>query len=140
MSAILACGSATSRARPDMPASMNTDSRRKASAEFHAKRKADGWKKVTVWLDPEALFKVDALRKAAGSADEVHRQAIKAWPGPGAAGELQQPAKPKAPKPSKAKPAAASSPPSVSVPLAGTFERKPMQKSPAARRPERGRS
>lgn len=93
-----------------MPApTMNTDSRRKASADFHAKRKAEGWRKVTVWLSPEAVAKVDALKKAAGSADDVHRQAILAWPGPGAppmVPQVKPKVAPKAEKPAAKSPAA----------------------------------
>jgi hypothetical protein len=67
-----------------MPPRMNSESRRKASAKFHAERKAAGWRKATIWLDPESVARVDALKSSVGGADEVHRQAIKAWAGPGA--------------------------------------------------------
>lgn len=61
---------------------MNTDSRRKASATYHAKRKAGGLKKVTLWLSPEARFKLDALKAVAGSKDRAANDAIVAWSGP----------------------------------------------------------
>lgn len=40
---------------------MNTDARRKASADYHAKLKDEGHKKVTVFLSPEALAALDKL-------------------------------------------------------------------------------
>lgn len=67
-----------------MQAHMNTDSRRKASAAYHAKREAEGLKKVTLWLSPEARFKLDALKAAAGSKDKAAEAAIMAWEGPDA--------------------------------------------------------
>jgi hypothetical protein len=63
---------------------MATEAAKRASADFHAKRKAEGWRKVTVWLDPPSAFKLDALKAAAGSADEAVRQALKGWAGPAA--------------------------------------------------------
>lgn len=68
-----------------MPALMNTESRRKASAAYHAKREAEGLKKVTLWLSPEARFKLDALKAAAGSKDKAAEAAILAWSGADAA-------------------------------------------------------
>lgn len=40
---------------------MNTPSRRKASADYHAKLKAEGHRKVTLFLSPEALAALDKL-------------------------------------------------------------------------------
>lgn len=60
--------------------SMNTDSRRKASADFHAKRKAAGWKKVTVWLPPEALAQLAKLKAAHGSNDGAVQALLNAKP------------------------------------------------------------
>lgn len=60
---------------------MNTDARRRATANFHAKRTAEGYRKVTLWLSPEARFKLDALKAAAGSKDRVADAAIRAWNG-----------------------------------------------------------
>lgn len=57
---------------------MNSDARRRASAAYHAKRKAAGLKKVTLWLDEEAR---DVLADAAGdygSKDAAAQAAIKA--------------------------------------------------------------
>lgn len=79
---------------------MNTDARRRASAAFHAKREAEGLKKVTLWLSPEARFKLDALKAAAGSKDKAAEAAILAWAG-------FVPETPKAP-PAAKKPAPAS--------------------------------
>lgn len=62
-----------------MPAHMNTDSRRKASATYHAKREAEGLKKVTLWLSPEARDKLDALKADAGSKDKAAELAIMAY-------------------------------------------------------------
>lgn len=70
-------------ARCDMQARMNTDARRRASAAYHAKREAEGLKKVTLWLSPEARFKLDALKATAGSKDKAANDAILAWEGPG---------------------------------------------------------
>lgn len=56
---------------------MNTEPRRKASADYHAKRKAAGWKKVTVWLPPEALARLAELKAVHGSNDA----AAQAWLG-----------------------------------------------------------
>lgn len=61
---------------------LSTDAQRKANAAFHAKREAEGLKKVTLWLSPEARFKLDALKKAAGSKDKAADAAILAWSGP----------------------------------------------------------
>lgn len=50
---------------------------RKASAAFHAKRKADGWRKITVWLSPSAAARLDALKDAHGYAtDEAIRRLL----------------------------------------------------------------
>lgn len=70
---------------------MNTDARRKASAEFLAKRKAAGWRKVTTWLSPEAAFKLDAIKAAAGSADQAINSALLAYTGPGEARPVEAP-------------------------------------------------
>ena len=42
---------------------MNTDARRKASAAFHAKRRAEGWRKVTLWMHPDTVEDLDRLAK-----------------------------------------------------------------------------
>lgn len=62
--------------QPDMPAFMNTDSRRKASATYHAKRAAAGLKKVTLWLSPEAREALEAMREDYGSKDAAAEAAI----------------------------------------------------------------
>lgn len=46
---------------------MNTDARRRASAAFHAKREAEGYRKVTVWMSPETRARLDELAKQHGS-------------------------------------------------------------------------
>jgi len=53
----------------DLPplASKNTAARRKASAAFHAKLKAQGQRQVTVWLSPEAVANLDAAAPGFGS-------------------------------------------------------------------------
>lgn len=48
-----------------------TEARRAASAAYHAKRKEAGMKKVTVWLSPEALTKLDLLKEMHGSKDKA---------------------------------------------------------------------
>jgi hypothetical protein len=60
----------------DMQASMNTESRRKASAAYHAKREAAGLKKVTLWLSPEARAALEAAKGAYGSKDAAAEHAI----------------------------------------------------------------
>lgn len=98
-----------------MPARMNTDSRRRASATYHAKREADGLKKVTLWLGSEARDKLEAMKGEAGSKDKAADLAIMAY---GAK-----------PKTQPTKPAPAIDPTtSVGVPFAGDITRKPMQK------------
>lgn len=62
-----------------MPAHMNTESRRKASAAYHAKREAEGLKKVTLWLGPEAREKLEQLKAEAGSKDKAAELAIMAY-------------------------------------------------------------
>lgn len=57
---------------------MNTESRRRASATYHAKRAEAGLKKVTLWLGPEARDKLEALREEYGSKDAAAEAAIKA--------------------------------------------------------------
>lgn len=59
-----------------MQAHMNTESRRKASAAYHAKREAAGLKKVTLWLSPEARDKLEAVREQYGSKDAAAEAAI----------------------------------------------------------------
>lgn len=52
-------------------------SRRKASADFHAKRKAEGWRKSTHWLSPEAQAALKALQAVGSvSADAALNQAL----------------------------------------------------------------
>ena len=55
---------------------MNTDARRRASAAFHAKREADGYRKVTVWMHPDTREELDRLAKLHGSREEVIRTCI----------------------------------------------------------------
>lgn len=62
---------------------MSTEAQRKASAAFHVKREAEGLKKVTLWLSPQARFKLDAFKAVAGSKDKAADAAILAWSGPG---------------------------------------------------------
>lgn len=59
-----------------MPALMNTDSRRRASAVYHAKRKAAGLQKVTLWLSPEAQEALEQLKVEHGSKDKAAELAI----------------------------------------------------------------
>jgi hypothetical protein len=56
---------------------MNTDARRKASAAYHAKRKAAGLQKVTLWLSPEARDVLTNLTATFGSKDAVADTAIR---------------------------------------------------------------
>lgn len=60
----------------DMPAHMNTESRRKASTAYHAKRTADGLKKVTLWLSEAARDRLDLKREEYGSKDAAAEAAI----------------------------------------------------------------
>jgi hypothetical protein len=55
---------------------MNTESRRRASATYHAKRAEAGLKKVTLWLGPDARDKLEALREVYGSKDAAAEAAI----------------------------------------------------------------
>jgi hypothetical protein len=121
---------------------MNTDARRAASRAYHAKRTEQGLRKVTLWLSPEARFKLDALKAAAGSKDKAADLAILAWKGPGAPAEDPPAKASKAPAPVKAKapPAKAvaaanaaitealASPPKVEVPLLQRKAFNPQQK------------
>lgn len=59
-----------------MPARMNTESRRRASAAYHAKREAAGLKKVTLWLSPAARDALEALKARHGSKDAAAEAAI----------------------------------------------------------------
>lgn len=59
-----------------MPAHMNTESRRRASAAYHAKREAAGLKKVTLWLSPAAREALDTMKAAHGSKDAAAEAAI----------------------------------------------------------------
>lgn len=59
---------------------MNTDTRRKASATYHAKRREAGWKKVTVWLPPEGLEQLAKLKAAHGSNDAAVQALLKSEP------------------------------------------------------------
>lgn len=62
---------------PYMPASVNTDARRKASAAYHAKRAASGLRKVTLWLSPEAREALERLKDEHGSKDAAADLAIR---------------------------------------------------------------
>lgn len=86
------------------------EARRAAVRDYHARRAESGLKKVTLWLSPEARFKLDALKAAAGSKDKAAELAIMAWPGPGL------PSAPK-PKAKAAKPPAASAQASIPASL-----------------------
>ena len=55
---------------------MNTDSRRRASAAYHAKRKAAGLQKVTLWLSEEARDELKRLGEVYGSKDRGAEIAI----------------------------------------------------------------
>lgn len=59
-----------------MPALVNTESRRKASAAYHAKRTEAGLRKVTLWLSPEARDALDVLKAEHGSKDAAANAAI----------------------------------------------------------------
>lgn len=73
----------------DMPAHMNTESRRRASAAYHAKREASGLKKVTLWLSEPARERLEALREEYGSKDAAAETAIMALPSTSMQGEKQ---------------------------------------------------
>lgn len=60
-----------------MPAQMNTDSARRASRTYHAKREAAGLKKVTLWLSPEAREALERLKAEHGSKDAAADLAIR---------------------------------------------------------------
>lgn len=62
--------------RLDMPACMNTDARRKASAAYHAKRTEAGLRKVTLWLSPEAREALEVMKDRHGSKDAAADTAI----------------------------------------------------------------
>ena len=57
---------------------MNTDARRRASATFAARMKTEGYRKVTVWLSPQALARLDVARGLAGSKDKAVEAALMA--------------------------------------------------------------
>lgn len=59
-----------------MPARMNTESRRRASAAYHAKREAAGLKKVTLWLSPAARQALEDAKLDYGSKDAAAEAAI----------------------------------------------------------------
>lgn len=86
-----------------MPAPMNTESRRKASADFHAKRKAEGWKKSTHWLSPEALKALEALKAKFSADGAVNYALVRA--AQEIAGEAPKPKRQAKPKAEKAAPA-----------------------------------
>jgi len=104
---------------------MNTEARRKASAAFHAKREAEGLKKVTVWLSAEARFKLDALKKAAGSKDKAAEAAILSWAGPGAESAQAPPVAGKSALATRSKPRGAASKPKDTSGAKGTGPGKP---------------
>jgi hypothetical protein len=56
---------------------MNTDARRKASSAYHAKRKELGLRKVTLWLSPEAVERLDTAKRRHGSKDAAADYAIR---------------------------------------------------------------
>lgn len=57
---------------------MNTDARRKASRDYHAKRTEAGLRKVTLWLSPEAREALERVKSAKGSKDAAADEAIRA--------------------------------------------------------------
>lgn len=50
---------------------MTTPSQRRASAAFVAKRRADGWRKITFWVSPETLKQLETSAREAGSKDRA---------------------------------------------------------------------
>jgi len=48
---------------------MTSEAQRRASAEFAAKRKAAGWRKVTFWIAPEVLAELEHLKAIHGTKD-----------------------------------------------------------------------
>ena len=116
-----------------MPASMNTAARRKASADFHAKRKAEGWRKVTVWLSPEALKGLEKIKRLVNppaSTDDAIRGVLlhEAQKAPPATKALKVGVRVTGDTgigPAKI---------TAAVPLAGTFKRAPTPKTPTKSR------
>lgn len=58
-------------------ASINTDARRRASAAFHAKRIAEGWRKMTFWVSPSTQKYLELLKATHGTLDKVLEAAIR---------------------------------------------------------------
>lgn len=50
---------------------MTTDAQRKASATFHAKRSAEGWRKVTLWMHPDTVAELGRLGLLYGSKERA---------------------------------------------------------------------
>lgn len=73
---------------------MNTETRRKASAAYHAKRTAEGARKVTVWLSEADRDTLDAFRGVLGSKDAAVSAALQAYRGPAVGVVAAKPAKP----------------------------------------------
>ena len=95
---------------------MNTDARRKASAAFHAKRTAEGYRKVTLWLHDDTREELARIAKASDcSKDRAAEMAINHYLAkpPQKAQEAPKATK-VAPKPSKPAPEPAAR---ASVPL-----------------------
>lgn len=72
---------------------MNTETRRRASAAYHAKRTAEGKRKVTIWLSEVDRVKLDAFRGMLGSKDAVISAALAAYHGPAAVVVAKAPVK-----------------------------------------------
>lgn len=102
---------------------MNTDAARRASRTYHAKRGAEGLKKVTLWLSPEARAKLEALKAEAGSKDKAAELAIMAYGQKAKAPPAKPLVKATAAANVKIKEALAN-PPKVSIQI-GPVERKP---------------
>jgi len=55
---------------------MTSPAQLRASATYHARRKAQGWRKVTIWLSPEALEALERLAALHGSKDGAVAKAL----------------------------------------------------------------
>lgn len=59
---------------------MSRTPQQNASAAFHERRKAAGWRKVTVWLDADTMIRLDELRDQEGSLDKAVAYAVRMSP------------------------------------------------------------
>jgi hypothetical protein len=55
---------------------MNTDARRRAAAAYQAKREAEGYRKVTVWMHPDTIAELARLAGVYGSREAALAKAI----------------------------------------------------------------